>query len=160
MPPIRFASSSSSPACAWADVARRAATRPKAQAQPGPCCPPMQHAWVETAAALIVYSYDGVIDRGLSFTRGKLDTSHFLILLRFRMGCHSLPIVCGRRSGTTRPQRLCPHCASNAAGDERHMLFDCEALQTTRENFADLFGPAIVTMQQFMWQGDRIFCGP
>ena len=28
------------------------------------------------------------------------------------------------------------------------MVFECEALQTTRENFAHLFGPAIVTMQQ------------
>ena len=32
------------------------------------------------------------------------------------------------------------------------MVFECEALQTTREDFADLFGPAIVTMQQYMWQ--------
>ena len=28
------------------------------------------------------------------------------------------------------------------------MVFECEALQTAREKFADLFAPAIVTMQQ------------
>ena len=36
------------------------------------------------------------------------------------------------------------------------MVFECEALQTTRENFAGLFGPAKVTMQQFMWQADLV----
>ena len=65
-------------------------------------------------------------------------------------------LVPSGRSGIPRPQRICPHCASNVVGDERHMVFECEALQTTRENFAGLFGPAIVTMQQFMWQGDLV----
>ena len=34
------------------------------------------------------------------------------------------------------------------------MVFECEALQPTRERFAVVFGPAIITVQQFMWQGD------
>ena len=36
------------------------------------------------------------------------------------------------------------------------MVFECEALQITPEKFAELFGPAIVAMQQFMWQGDLV----
>ena len=96
------------------------------------------------------------LSRSVSLLLLPLSARCLRILLRFRMGCHSLPIVCGRRSGIPRPQRLCPHCASHAVGDERHKVFECEALLTTRENFADFFGPAIVTRQQFMWQGDLV----
>ena len=78
------------------------------------------------------------------------------ILLRFRMGCHSLPIVMGRRSGVPRSQRVCLQCDLHVVGDERHMVFDCTALQPVRERYLDLFGPNIITMQQFMWQRDLI----
>ena len=78
------------------------------------------------------------------------------VLLRFRLGCHSLPIVSGRRSGVPRHQRLCLHCASNVVGDERHMVFDCTALHPVRELYPGLFGPTIVTMQQIMWQRDLV----
>ena len=36
------------------------------------------------------------------------------------------------------------------------MIFDCVALKHIREVYSDLFGPTIVTMQQFMWQGDLV----
>ena len=78
------------------------------------------------------------------------------VLLRFRLGCHSLPIVSGRRSGVPRHQRLCLHCASNVVGDERHMVFDCTALLPVRGLYPGLFGPTIVTMQQSMWQRDLV----
>ena len=44
------------------------------------------------------------------------------ILLRFRLGAHSLPVVMGRRTGTPRAQRLCQQCDPHAVGDERHMV--------------------------------------
>ena len=72
------------------------------------------------------------------------------------MGCHSLPIVRGRRSGVPRRLRLCSYCASHSVGDERHFVFDCVALQPIRVLYLDLFGPVIVTMQQFMWQDNLV----
>ena len=35
-------------------------------------------------------------------------------------------------------------------------MFDCVALQPIRVLYLDLFGPAIVTMQQFMWQDNLV----
>ena len=55
------------------------------------------------------------------------------VLLRFRMGCHSLPVVSRRRSGVPRHQRFCLHCASNVVGDKRQMVVDRTALQPVRE---------------------------
>ena len=36
------------------------------------------------------------------------------------------------------------------------MVFDCTALLPVRELYPGLFGPTIVTMQQFMWQRDLV----
>ncbi len=76
------------------------------------------------------------------------------ILLRFRMGAHNLPVVLGRRTGIPRAQRLCPRCDQHAVGDERHMVFECPALQAVRDKHAALFAHGDCTMQQFMWQVD------
>ena len=46
------------------------------------------------------------------------------VLLRFRMGTHSLPIVLSRRSGIPWDQRLCPHCTLHAVHDERYLLLN------------------------------------
>ena len=78
------------------------------------------------------------------------------VFLRFRMGCHSLPVVRGRRSGVPRRLRLCSYCASHSVGDERHFVFDCIALTPIRVKYLDLFGPTIITMQQFMWQDNLV----
>ncbi len=78
------------------------------------------------------------------------------ILLKFRMGCHSLPNVSGRWARIPRPQRLCMRCAQQVIGDERHLVFECPALQSVRDRYPGLFGAAIVTMQQFMWQLDIV----
>ena len=78
------------------------------------------------------------------------------VFLRFRMGCHSLPVVRGRRSGVPRRLRLCSYCASHSVGDERHFVFDCIVLTPIRVKYLDLFGPTIVTMQQFMWQDNLV----
>ena len=78
------------------------------------------------------------------------------VLLRFRMGAHSLPVIQGRRTGATRAQRLCLLCDQRAVGDERHMVFECPALQSVRDKYAALFLDGASTMQQFMWQQDVI----
>ena len=57
------------------------------------------------------------LSRSVPLLQLPLSARCLRVLLRFRMGCHSLPIVCGRRSGIPRPQRICPHCASNVVGD-------------------------------------------
>jgi hypothetical protein len=41
-------------------------------------------------------------------------------------------------------------------GDERHLVFECPALQSIRDRYPGLFGADIVTMQQFMWQLDIV----
>ena len=79
-----------------------------------------------------------------------------LALLRFRMGSHSLPIVLGRRTGVPRAQRLCQRCNLHAVHDERHLVFECPAMQCVRDRYPALFGPAKSTMVLFMWQHDIV----
>ena len=76
------------------------------------------------------------------------------VLLRLRMGAHSPPVVLGRRTGAPRPQRLCQRCDQHAVGDQRHMVFECAALQCVRDEYAALTVHGACTMQQFMWQVD------
>jgi hypothetical protein len=77
-------------------------------------------------------------------------------LLRFRMGCHGLPNDVGRRRGIPRMQRSCTRCDMPGIADERHLIFECVAVQPVRDRFPTLFGEHITTMQAFMWQDDAI----
>ena len=70
--------------------------------------------------------------------------------LRFRAGCHGLPIDAGRMSSVPRQERLCALCAGGV-GDEQHLVFECEALQDLRARFAGLF-QGVSTLSQFVWQ--------
>ena len=57
----------------------------------------------------------------------------FDILLRFRMGRHSLPAVLGRHTGTSRAHRPCRQCDQHAVGDACHiMMAFSSALQCVR----------------------------
>ena len=38
--------------------------------------------------------------------------------------------------------------------DERHLVFECPAMQLVSDQFAHLFGDDSMTMQVFMWQDD------
>ena len=66
--------------------------------------------------------------------------------LQFRLGCHVLPIAIatGRLAGAGhvdmyRAKRACLACSRGAIGDEKHMLFECTALQAPlRQQHADL----------------------
>ena len=79
------------------------------------------------------------------------------LFLRFRTGCHNLPVDHGRR-GTRVPrlQRFCQLCNTQTIGDERHLVFECPALGDLRTRYATLFRPSIITMRQFMWQDNLV----
>jgi hypothetical protein len=54
-----------------------------------------------------------------------INVAHMSSLLRFRLGCHDLPVAVGRW-GTrhiTRESRVCDRCESGTVGDEFHMVF-------------------------------------
>ena len=80
------------------------------------------------------------------------------VLLRFRMGAHSLPVVQGRRTRAPPAQRLCQLCDQRAVEDDRHMVSECHAMQCVLDKYAALFvdGASTMHMQQFMWQQDVI----
>lgn len=85
----------------------------------------------------------------LPFSAGTLRA-----FLRFRAGCHGLPNDVGRRNGTPRLQRICGRCGAQMVGDERHLVFECSAVQHVRDKYSHLFSGPGQTMQQFMWQAD------
>jgi hypothetical protein len=66
-------------------------------------------------------------------------------LLRFRLGCHNLPCVVGRRTGIPKHLR---HCALSNQGvrDEKHLVFECIAFWII---FASRF-------QKLFWHGCAI----
>ncbi len=66
-------------------------------------------------------------------------------LLRFRLGCHTLPSVAGRRAGIPRSERLCPLCM-RGVGDEKHLVFECSALNGIRLRFPHLFTGLLVLL--------------
>ena len=76
-------------------------------------------------------------------------------LFRFRMGCHSLPRDIGSWTGVPREDRLCPLCDTSSLGDEKHLVFECPALQAVRDKYARLFH-AVTTMRLFVWQDDLV----
>lgn len=76
--------------------------------------------------------------------------------MRFRLGCHELPIVIGRRTGVPRSESLCTCCSLGEVGDERHLVFVCPAVQHIRDKHRHLFTPRRPTMRQFVWQDDSI----
>ena len=74
--------------------------------------------------------------------------------LRFRTGCHDLPIVLGRFTRVPRSQRLCTACHTAQTGNERHLVFECPALQHVRQRYSHLFTDDDATMISFFWQRD------
>jgi len=88
----------------------------------------------------------------VSFLQLPIPNSQLVCFLRFRMGCHDLPIDVGRRTGVPRHARTCQYCAAGLVADEYHLVFECSGLQRVRDQYTHLFAPAILTMAQFMWQ--------
>ena len=74
--------------------------------------------------------------------------------LRFRTGCHDLPVdkLCRGRGGRhlVRQARFC-HLCDSGPGDELHMIFDCPALADLRAQYVQLFHRAN-SVSDFVWQ--------
>ena len=52
-------------------------------------------------------------------------------------------------------------CQQGALGDEKHLLFECPALQDLRDRYENLFqAPQSDAMILFMWQDDIIGLAP
>ena len=80
---------------------------------------------------------------------------HMQRFLQFRLGCHRLPVATGRLAGAghvDRANRVCLTCNSGAVGDEKHMISECTALASLRQQHTDLFTPRTVTMRSFFAQ--------
>ena len=61
-------------------------------------------------------------------------------------------IARGAGPGTPRDQQMCQQCDLHVVHDERHLVFECPAMQPVRDCYPALFSPAQGTMQLFMWQ--------
>ena len=78
-------------------------------------------------------------------------------LPRFRMGCHKLPRDTGCWLRVPRLNRSCTLCQQSVLGGEKHIVFECPALQDLRDRYENLFqAPQGDAMILFMWQDDRI----
>ena len=75
--------------------------------------------------------------------------------LRFRMGVHRLPKDEGSWNRVPRHERICLLCNSGSLCDEKHVVFQCSALQDLRDEYASLFSDAC-TMKEFLWQDDLV----
>ena len=59
--------------------------------------------------------------------------------LRFRMGCHGPPRDVAAWAGIPRLQSFCNMCQHRTIGDEKHLVFECPALQDLRDKRPHLF---------------------
>ena len=87
----------------------------------------------------------------------RVSPRRLRLLLRFRTGCHDLPVNVLRRGPgrVERQLRVCSVCGSGQVCDEHHLVFECAALQALRGRWPHLF-EGCATMQQFMWQADLV----
>ena len=77
--------------------------------------------------------------------------------LRFRMGCHGLRRDIAAWAGIPRLHRFCNICQHRTIGDEKHLVFECPALQDLPDERPHLFeGAQADAMVLFMWQKDMI----
>ncbi len=79
--------------------------------------------------------------RGNAFFRLRMGLARVLKVVRFRLGCSTLPPVAQRYQGVCRAERVCPCCDQGALGDEYHVLFECPATRAARAPFAHLLPP-------------------
>jgi hypothetical protein len=87
-----------------------------------------------------------------------LDAVKIRRFLRFGTSCHNVPVDKGRQARPRIPRmsRICEHSTMNEIGDERHLLFECPAVQHGTDQYAHLFTFATSTIRTFLWQDDII----
>ena len=61
----------------------------------------------------------------------------------------------GSWSRVPRHDRICLLCNLGSLCDEKHVVFECPALQGLRDEYATLFSD-VCTMKQFLWQDDLV----
>ena len=74
----------------------------------------------------------------VSYFKLKISPTKIRQMLRFRLGCHNLPVVSGRHNGIPRHERTCPRYHTGRR-DEKHLVFECSALDDIRQEFQILF---------------------
>jgi len=62
--------------------------------------------------------------------------------------------VMGRRDSTPRHLRHCQQCGTAAVGDERHLVFECPAVQHICDYHSDLYWDG-QSMREFVNQTDQ-----
>ena len=92
----------------------------------------------------------------ISYLKLPVSASDLRLLMRFRMGCHALPVETGRHHNIPRSSRVCTHCTTGSVGDERHLLFECPALQSIRDEYASLMADSRDCMRLLMWHKDQM----
>ena len=95
-------------------------------------------------------------DCKLTYLRLPVAPRDMKEVMRFRVGCHSLPIEMGRRQRTPRNSRVCTLCDAQSLGDERHLLLECPALGPIRARYPDLLAHSQDTMRHLLWHKDQM----
>ena len=73
------------------------------------------------------------------------------------MGCHKLPRDTGCWLRVPGLNRFCTLCQQGVLGDEKHLVFECPALQDLRDMYENLFqAPQGDAMILFKWQDDMV----
>ena len=68
---------------------------------------------------------------------------------------HESGAICLHTLQLPRAMRFCPLCPGHHVGDERHLVFECPALQHIRQHYAGIYSDAHSTMRLFMWHKDQ-----
>ena len=93
---------------------------------------------------------------GQSYLKLPISSKDMRVMLRFRMGCHDLPVEMGRRHGIPRAQRVCTYCDTGSVGDERHLLLECPTLSGVRAEFSALLARSEQCMRHILWDKDQM----
>ena len=73
----------------------------------------------------------------LYVTRSMLSHAFKLVLPKCKS--HKLPKDTGCWLRVPRQNRMCTMCQQGVLGDEKHLLFECPALQDLRDRYENLF---------------------